>query len=566
MKCRLNTTHISAGGELEKANERMLSFIKQIKMWDWFSLILPALACSPLLYLECWFLWEKEHLQFFPLAFLAAAWFLFSEGKYSQTVFKPDVRSQFAFYGACIVICITAVSLIIISPWLAHFSLVFLVFFWALYRLRNLSVLRISGICGLMLVTIPPPFGLDQKLVSSLQTLSSNICSRLMDATSILHVKRGNVMEIASKSLFVEEACSGVDSQYALMAVAGVLLLLGNTGFIVSLLTIVTVPIWAILGNLLRIYSIAIGLEIFGIDLSVGHSHTLLGLIVFAIAAWAHWSSVQFLVYMQHRLFGAPEDTSPIAKEHVGSATVHEIDRYSISKSWFILPCIAILFMPAGFLGIYNHFRARMPSISNEIADRFLGEDDLPRVIEGQTRVGFAKETRTERNQFGQHSHIWTYQGNGGNQIVSLDFVFRDWHALWICYRGTGWRIEQIQRIDYDGAGKSPEWNYFEVIMSNGENEHGCLHFGFFDEIGLPFSYSGPIDDGPVERPRTFLDVIKPPKDLNNSLLFQVQILSKSLDPIPESQILHQRKVFEKIRNIALTKSLPVLSTLKGIR
>lgn len=373
-------------------------------------------------------------------------------------------------------------------------------------------------------------------------------------------------MEIASKNLFVEEACSGVDSQYALMAVAGVLLLLGNTGVVVSLLTIVTVPIWAILGNLLRIYSIALGLELFRVDLSSGLSHTVLGLIVFAIAAWAHWSSVQFLVYMQLRLFGSTEDVSAIKKEHVGNAGTHETDGLSFVKYWLVLPLIGILFMPAGFLGIYNHFRARMPSISKAIADRFLGENDLPRLIEGQTRVGFATETRTERNQFGQHSHIWTYQGNGGNQIVSLDFVFRDWHALWICYRSSGWRTEKIQRIDFDENGNSLDWNYFQVIMSNGENEHGCLHFCFFDENGLPYSYQGPLEDGPTERPRTFLDVIKPPKDLNNALLFQVQILSKSQDPIPESQIIQQRRIFEKTRTIALAKSLPVLSTLKGIR
>ena len=63
-----------------------------------------------------------------------------------------------------------------------------------------------------------------------------------MDLTQILHVRRGNIIEIASKPLFVEEACSGVDSQYALMAVAGGLLLVGRAGFLVSFLTTITVP------------------------------------------------------------------------------------------------------------------------------------------------------------------------------------------------------------------------------------------------------------------------------------------------------------------------------------
>jgi exosortase len=148
------------------------------------------------------------------------------------------------------------------------------------------------GICGLLLVTLPPPFGWDKQLVSGLQSLSSFACSRLMDLTQILHVRRGNIIDISSKPLFVEEACSGVDSQYALMAVAGVLLLLGRAGFWVSLLTIITVPIWAILGNLLRIYLIVIGLEWFSTDLSQGSIHTILGLLVLEFCSTAELHAI----------------------------------------------------------------------------------------------------------------------------------------------------------------------------------------------------------------------------------------------------------------------------------
>ncbi len=85
------------------------------------------------------------------------------------------------------------------------------------------------------------------------------------------------------------------------MAVALVLLLIGRASVLVSVITIVTVPIWAILGNLLRIFSIVIGLDWLGIDLSHGTQHTILGLCAFMLAAWAHWSSVQFLNFVEIR-------------------------------------------------------------------------------------------------------------------------------------------------------------------------------------------------------------------------------------------------------------------------
>jgi exosortase/archaeosortase family protein len=83
------------------------------------------------------------------------------------------------------------------------------------------------------------------------------------------------------------------------MAVAGVLLLIGRASLWVSMATIVTVPIWAILGNILRIFAIVLGLEYWNLDLSEGTKHTLLGLVCFSMAAWAHWSSVQFLNFLE---------------------------------------------------------------------------------------------------------------------------------------------------------------------------------------------------------------------------------------------------------------------------
>ena len=278
--------------------------------WDWFSLILPLLAVSPLLYLQAIILWRKQHLQFFPLAFFVAAWFIRNEG--TTLLALPKWRSNAAVILAIFGIACCYAAFGLYSSWLAHFALIVLTFAWCLGKFANLSVVRILGICGLLAVTLPPPYNGDRLVVQGLQSLSTSVSSRLMDVTQILHLRSGNVIDILSKSLFVEEACSGVDSQYALMAVAGTLLLVGRAGLLVSLITIVTVPLWAILGNLLRIYAIVIGIEYLGVDLSVGALHTVLGLMAFSMAAWAHWSSVQFLNYV----FSFENECRPGASAH----------------------------------------------------------------------------------------------------------------------------------------------------------------------------------------------------------------------------------------------------------
>jgi hypothetical protein len=72
--------------------------IRSIKTWDWFSLVLPLLAISPLLYVQCHILWGKQHLQFFPLAWGGVAYFLWSEG--NAAAFVSRKRGAVAFYAS----------------------------------------------------------------------------------------------------------------------------------------------------------------------------------------------------------------------------------------------------------------------------------------------------------------------------------------------------------------------------------------------------------------------------------------------------------------------------------
>ncbi|MFY8200036.1 MAG: exosortase/archaeosortase family protein, partial [Pirellula staleyi] len=273
----------------------MKSNLIRLDRWDWYAIVLPMIAIAPLLFFQAMYLWSREHMQFFPLAICASWSFFYREGQSNALLSLFRVRLSWVLSVMATILCF--IALILYSPWMAHVASVLLCVSWAFGKFGNLTPLRICGICGLLAVTIPLPLEMDQTLVQVLQGLSASISSRLMDLTGILHFQKGNIIEIAAKPLFVEEACSGVDSQYALMAVAGILLLVGRAGLVVSLITIVTVPLWAILGNLLRIYSIVFGLEFLNVDLSSGAVHTILGFITFSLAAFAHWSSVQLLNY-----------------------------------------------------------------------------------------------------------------------------------------------------------------------------------------------------------------------------------------------------------------------------
>lgn len=539
-----------------------------LTVWDFFALVIPLVGILPLLYLQGIFLWSKEHLQFFPLAFAAAIYFFYQEGEGCIAVSRG--RSRVALCGAISSILVSLLALVFYSAWLAHFALLGIVLFWALGRLGNLSVLRVVGIWGLMVVTLPPPFGWDHVMVQQLQLLSSSVSSKLMDITNIVHIRSGNVIEIASQKLFVEEACSGVDSQYALMAVAGVLLLVGRTGFVVSLLTIVTVPIWAILGNLLRIYSIAFGLEIVGVDLSRGTTHTLLGLVTFSVSAWAHWSSVQFLNWLS---LYVPSNLN--ATESSDSGSVALVDGMhgqfrDLSRWWLIMPGLILLLTPVAVIGVVERqFRLEVPLMSVDLAERFPGEKELPRRMHDAERVGYYTQERSRTDSIGQHSRIWSYSGRQVSHVACLDMPFRGWHPLVECYGLIGWTKKSARKVDADASGNPLAWPYFEYDLVDKEGKHGLLLFSLFDREGKPYRYDGNYGQvvGDDRAARSILPTLSkllatlssPPEPLT----FQFQLLTTSNEPVSEENRTKSRLMFLELREVTLMKSIPALSELE---
>ena len=95
-------------------------------------------------------------------------------------------------------------------------------------------------------MTLPFPAGYDDKLIQFLQRQSSHLTSMILDCIGILHLPAGNVLELAQKRLFVDEACSGVDSLYALMAICLCLVLWFRQRLFVAVVSLSLVPIWEI--------------------------------------------------------------------------------------------------------------------------------------------------------------------------------------------------------------------------------------------------------------------------------------------------------------------------------
>ncbi|MCE2750944.1 MAG: exosortase U [Pirellula sp.] len=529
----------------------------RLNRWNWIALILPLIALSPLLYMQCRILMQKPHLQFFPLAVAACVYFL-GQSDPSKRYFRPGEL----VIGAWLLSMLSAMlALYLGSPWLSHFVAIMLVGTWALLARPGLSVLRVVGICGLLVVTLPAPLGWDKRLISGLQSFSSIACSRLMDLTNIVHVRRGNIIEVPSKPLFVEEACSGVDSQYALMAVAGVLLLLGRAHWWVSLVTILTVPIWAILGNLLRIYLIVIGLEWFGIDLSHGTTHTFLGLGVFVFTAWVHWSSVQFLNYLHLRWSASQLDLKTASKSKgAAEGELHSIGRLGLG--WAFFPLCLFVFFPESVRAVMEfHASPDLPSITQEESGAFPGASDLV-APSGSEVVGFHTAYRDRNDMLGQHSRIWELSSDLGRLTLSLDFPFRGWHPLWECYINSGWHRERSELIETEGA------SFFETVLRNDLGDLAILHFSLFDQQANPYKYEGSVDFRTQSGrwANTILNRERPGDRAHEPMTFQFQQIAYTSALPSEEQLGFLRKIFLESRVQVVSQSANALAMVRSQR
>ena len=541
--------------------------LRALSSWDIVVLVVPVLAISALLMTQAKFLWSKQHMQFFPLAYAAAVWFIYKEGKHDS--FATGYRSVVSIVASVSGIACAYVAILIHSSWLGNFTFDVLLFAWCLGRFANMSVLRVVGICSLLLVALPPPFDLDLSMIQWLQGVSTWVSTRLLDVLSINHVHNGNVIAIQAKSLFVEEACSGVDSQYALMAVAGVLLLVSNAGLFVSLATIITVPIWAILGNLLRINLIVLGIEFFEIDLSSGHPHTLLGMTTFALAAWAHWSSVQFLNWLHSHVVVSKKLPDNTFRNATADSTAVKSPRSRPTLlRWFLAYSFALLLLPLGLVFGLAIPRAKEPEITQKVRDMLPNQDDLPNQILVFAQQDFKLTDREIDSIFGSHSRVWTYASNHGNHVLSLDLPFIGWHALWGCYERTGWQKMSRVLIQSDDLGAKLDSPYYEVRFQNDDGSYAILHFSLYDEVGLP------ILEGDVNLKRSLYD--RAERVLKQGLLrlgndsqsrfdkasFQIQLLSRSLSPPNDQMTKECREMFLRSRNLVVAESLPAFKEM----
>jgi exosortase len=245
--------------------------------------VAAVIACHlPLVALHFRHVWlGRPHYQFFPLLLAGIAWLLWKRWpQWTATAAAPRWSNAVL---ACGLVMLSA-STLFWSSWLAAVAL----------------VLSIGGLIGryavpgqwrdwlpvwlVMWLIVPPPLGLDFRLISWLQSSTSRMASLLLDLLGVLHLMEGHVLVLPGHRMLVDEACSGVNSVLVLLVLTAMFVVSARRPLLWSALLLASSVAWAWAGNTVRVATIAIAQAWYELDLSTGWQHELLGYVTISLA------------------------------------------------------------------------------------------------------------------------------------------------------------------------------------------------------------------------------------------------------------------------------------------
>jgi hypothetical protein len=138
----------------------------------------------------------------------------------------------------------------------------------------------------------------------------------------------------------------------------------------------------------------------------------------------------------------------------------------------------------------------------------------------------------------GVFSQIWNYQSGSLIASLALDYPFRGYYDVAVCYQSQGWTILQSGAHPNDqAAGKLA---YVEALMEKDWLQHGAVWYSMVDEDGQWL-------DGPVFR-QSFKDRLRIAG--GEPTTYRVQVLVTGFQPLGPADREQVQKFFEDAREM----------------
>lgn len=391
---------------------------------------------------------------------------------------------------------------------------------WGLWR-------RVIPVFFLLTLMTPPPWGLDLTLTLKLQQLSVAIASRVLDMFQIFHVVNTNTLEVDGQRFLVEEACSGIQSLFSILAFALFYAIWNERGLFRTLFLLAGALLFDLSLNVVRI-CLGVVAKITGdINLLDGWPHEILGIAVFVLGllltlSWdvvldeAATSKLLPLAWLDKQLRklrprgkSSPRSRSSAAGKSSslgGPASERGLSAGTSAPfrkpSLVVMAIWAILVLPMTALAAFQlpkYLKSGPADQNDPVAqalaargdDRLKLLDDLtrksrntfepPNAIGPWTLLPESAKSTERTLSFGSKSESFLYSNGKSIIQVSIDYPFYGFHDLNICYDFGGWRVSEIST---EQLGSTPEFPFNLSTMSRGIDQNAVMVYSAFLDDG----------------------------------------------------------------------------------
>lgn len=497
--------------------------------------LLFLLGHAPLLLWYFNLIWHTIGYQFFPLMLFGAVYVAWDRSSRSSCRFAKSQASKplstFLFLGFLSVLLATSwiwSRSLIVAALLGNLSAIF--YWWG-----GACMLRQLTPSLIMLVSaFPLPHGLSGSFTLALRELAVTCSSTLLDALGIVHLRSGMVLDVPGRQLLVKEACSGINS---VMAVIAVTLFLGlwrrrSPGRIVVLILAGVGAV--ILANIVRIVGGVWLLQRWRIDLFSHSAHESASFIIFAVCLLLLASFDSLLNWMIGRDSAPPPSPRPAPSSDRASAPAHQLPRVT---GWLWL--LAGAYLLAGLLQVRQgwaagYWQTLWGKSYSLRADAAFDVPGWQRVVDEQSAPRHPDPVNAARTD-ARVSLRWQHQQGRLRLTLALDYPFKGYYELTRCYSGTGWKIDD-RAIASDGGGP-----YLQTPMTMPDS-HGQLFFTLLDEKG---NWLSPRQ---YEDYNTIAGRLKGPRPDSLMPTYLIQVMTESYAPFTQEETDEIRGLFLQAR------------------
>ena len=514
-------------------------------------LLLALFGFAPLLTQFFFNLWQFDTYQFFPMA-LAGGVALFLRA--IREVEQPLTSGSFfvPLFLIPLALLILACGSVLWSPWLGALSFLLMILgvTWGFGGWHFLKAILPSWF--VFLTVLPPPLKLDERFALLLQGWAVAGSSRILDALLIPHERTGLVIEIPGMRLLVEEACSGINSILFMTFICVFYAMwMRRSVFFTVFLYIFTIGC-VLAGNLVRIVSGAWAWYYYQVEILTGWKHEAIGLSLTA-------TYIALIILAEKKLrnpsraYSGPDHESSIAQP-------------SLLSSLHLGGAFKFLTVLLVFLGLVQlvrgwDFHTQREGAKKVNTTHFDGSAffELPLEIDGWKLVGEPKpQSKTAAYEDGVHSHIWKLQKNGMQAIVSLDYPFFGYHDVTVCYRNSGWTVNESKLLQ--AAAENGFIPNMEIVLAKPGGVKAILLYSTVDEGGIwledspnrsAYNKEGePLQEGNLfERLFSRLRLIPYANESYDlAVNFRIQTLAAAQSGLSSAQKQEVEKLFHKVR------------------